>query len=493
VTRATVRFDSGLTRPLALLDDVAVLGATVAGLSALIQLWRARGGGHVLLSALTLGSVLLCVGLVLERSPGGRLAINATTVYKGPWPHRTFGQWYPPGSRVRSFYASDPRNYYDPPAPLARQWRLNVHSSRDVAELRFDPVDPSAFRVEIHRADGGETWGIQLNQGPIVVRANTAYELRFRARADRERNASVAISEWHPPWETLGFGRDLALTPTWSTWAETLTVLRDDPRARIHFDVGNSTTSMEFADVVLTDLDTGKLVSPDPFPYSVTHQFNHLGCRGQDASAASAPDARRILILGDAYALGLGVRDEDVFGAMLGRHLRELRSGVRADTFDTMTCAAPGWGAKQERAFYEHLRGRYQPQLVIAVVSWNDERLHADESPLPAGLSSPRTDARHLTQELLRLSHEVRSHDGRFAVVFFRNTPSEVWKRTLEALEPLPAAGVPVLDLWSALSGSRSWQELLSDPPHGSLPNEIAHRVAAAAAARFVSTHGLIE
>jgi hypothetical protein len=131
--------------------------------------------------------------------------------------------------------------------------------------------------------------------------------------------------------------------------------------------------------------------------------------------------------------------------------------------------------------------------LVIAVVSWNDERLRPDESPLPAELSSQRPDARQLTRELLRLDHEVRSQGSRFAVICFRNSPSEVWKPTLEALAPLPAAGVPVLDLWTALSESRSWEELLSDPPHESLPNEIAHRVAAAAAAQFISTHGLIE
>jgi hypothetical protein len=490
VARETVRFDRDLPPLLVALDVFALLAVAVIAVLAVVILSRAIGRQRSLLAALAGTTILGCVGLVLERSPGARLGVSATTVYKGPFPHRTFGQWYPPGTRVRGFFAADPRGYYDPPADLPRQWRLNIHTSRDLAELRFDPKTPKALRVEILHSEPGENWAIQLNQGPIVVHAGRPYALKFTARADRARNISVAVSEWHPPWQWLGFSRTIQVGPEWTPWSDTFTLLRDDTNARVHFDLGNDSASVELADVVLTDLTTGEGIFPDPLPYSLTHQFNEVGCRGDAALERAREDTRRILVLGDSYALGLGVRDKDLIAARVARLLEEgpHSSEAAGQRYVAMTCAVPGWGARQERLFYESLRRRYLPSLVIVATTWNDGRLEQGEVSPPDGATSEHLD--YIAPELQRLAGLVQSDGARLAVVVFRNTSAAIWQRTLHALQPLEKAGVPVLDLWPSLTANHQWEQLVDTSP-AALPNEVAHGIAAAAIAPFLRSHGL--
>lgn len=492
-TRATIRLDQDLSPMLAALDAAALVGMVVVAVLTLVTLARATGIGTALLAGFAGAAILTCVALVLERSPGARLGMGSTTVRKGPWPHRTYGLWYPPGSRVRAFFASDPRKYFDPPASLPRQWRLNIHTARDRAELRFDPAALTTFRVEIGHSEPGDAWAIQLNQGPIVVHASRPYELKFRARADSAREITVAVSEWHPPWQGLGFTRRIAVTPEWMPWVEQFTLLRDDTNARLHFDVGNHPASVELSDVVLTDLTTGEALSPDPTPYSLTHQLTDAGCRGRALHDQPPSDVRRILVLGDAYAFGPAVRDRDLLGTRLAGLLE--RDGADANVprrrVEVLTCAVPGWGARQERLFYEDLRRHYAAELVIVVTSWNDGRLQRDDGAPPAEDNGAADGIEQIARELRQLAARVQADGGRPVVVVFRNTPSMIWERTLAALAPLVADGVPVFDLWPSLVAQGRWEALV-DPSPLQLPNEVAHGVAADAIADFLRARGLL-
>lgn len=495
VTRQTWRLEAA-SPLLAWLDTVVMAATALAAAWGIYAVGRLVGPGRALLAALASLAVLACAGLVLERSPGARLWLSETALHKGPWPHRVLGQWYPPGGKIRSFYASDRRHYYDPPAGVEAYWRLNLHSSRDVAELHVTPGPQPTLRIAITRADGGEVWGIQLNEAPLVLRAGTPYELRFAARADRPRTISVGIGEWHAPYGTLGYARTLDVGRDWTPVVERITLPRGDDSANIHFDLGQDSASVELRDVVLTDLANGQPVLPDPLPYSLTHQLNDLGCRGGTGRAATSDGrrARRILVLGDAFALGLGVRDGDLFGTRLGRHLEASGGmpGAAGAPVEVMTCAVPGWGTRQQRQFYESVRRQFGAELIIVVSTWNDGRLRPDEAPASPADAAGGAAAAGIATELLQL-RDLASVDGaRVGVVVFRNTAEPIWQNLLDAVAPLPGAGVPVLDLWPALRARGPAEPLGEEPPRAHVPNSNAHAVAAAATAAFVRSEGLL-
>jgi lysophospholipase L1-like esterase len=123
--------------------------------------------------------------------------------------------------------------------------------------------------------------------------------------------------------------------------------------------------------------------------FSVAIAVNALGMRGPERGTAKPPGTRRILLLGDSFAFGWGVEQEEAFGARLERLL-----APRVGPVEVWSAAVPGWSTDQQY-LYLHARGLVlEPDLVLLAVGENDlaelayNRLTLDEGRLPVRVES---------------------------------------------------------------------------------------------------------
>lgn len=139
---------------------------------------------------------------------------------------------------------------------LEPSWQLSIHEGNK-AELVVFPGHENMQRVEIIQAETQETWNIQLSQQPLIVEGGEWYDLRFRARADDLRQMGVAVSQAHDPWHDLGLYRTVAVMRQWQDYKWEFRMTADDSHARIHFDLGGWSPSVELASVRLLQLSHG--------------------------------------------------------------------------------------------------------------------------------------------------------------------------------------------------------------------------------------------
>lgn len=97
------------------------------------------------------------------------------------------------------------------------------------------------------------------------------------------------------------------------------------------------------------------------FTFFVTH--NSRGLRGSEHEYARVPGKYRILVLGDSFAWGFGVRDNEVFSQVL----ESLSPDV-----EVINMGVSGYGTDQELLLYTEEGYKYQPDLVILAFFSND-------------------------------------------------------------------------------------------------------------------------
>ena len=100
---------------------------------------------------------------------------------------------------------------------------------------------------------------------------------------------------------------------------------------------------------------------------------NAHGFRGPEIARKKPPGTRRILVLGDSFAWGLGVPDHEVFTRVLQERLDSLPT-----RWEVINAAVSGWGTDQE---YLHLVQEgfdFEPDIVIlALFLANDHQGNA--------------------------------------------------------------------------------------------------------------------
>jgi lysophospholipase L1-like esterase len=118
--------------------------------------------------------------------------------------------------------------------------------------------------------------------------------------------------------------------------------------------------------------------------FAVTVSVNALGGRGPERPATRTPGVARILLLGDSFAFGWGVEEQESFGAVLERRLAE-----RVGPVEVVSAAVPGYSTDQH---YIYLRTRglaLRPDVILLATSENDltemslNRLTLDADRLP--------------------------------------------------------------------------------------------------------------
>jgi lysophospholipase L1-like esterase len=112
--------------------------------------------------------------------------------------------------------------------------------------------------------------------------------------------------------------------------------------------------------------------------YGVRLRTNSLGMRGAEPPAPD-PSRRRVLVLGDSFAAGLGLPDEDTLPARLESALRGPPFGLPADVLNG---SVHGYNTAQQAAWLDRFGRRLRPDLVVVVFFLNDALLIHDVDQL---------------------------------------------------------------------------------------------------------------
>ncbi len=94
-------------------------------------------------------------------------------------------------------------------------------------------------------------------------------------------------------------------------------------------------------------------------------QTDHLGLRNPRARSGRNPD-RRIIVLGDSYAFGWGVQEEETFPRQLERMIGERYPDVLVEV---VNAGVPGYGLYQQRAVLERLLSDAPADIVVSTFS----------------------------------------------------------------------------------------------------------------------------
>ncbi len=426
----------------------------------------------------------------------------------------SLGLRFAPNTVARSLYPSNPRGYFDEPDALQRRWELAALENSK-AQLLFPEDRPGVIRVSITEAPGKVTWHIALNQPRIRVVADERYEVRFRARADSARTVFVLVGEAHSPWGNLGLYREIRVDSAWREYTQTFRATASDRNARLYFDLGAETPSVEFSEISMRQISTNRAVQSDaPRESSVSYRINGQGCRGADVGPGPSPGVRRILILGDGASFGVGVHERDTYAARLQALLNESSSTQpTGQRYEVINCGVRGYSTDQERRLLESVVSLYAPQLILLAVSPDDDRFVADEDAFAAapavgslerffrtwGLvqswrrpppASPNFAA--IVDGVRQIDLRARASGARLAVISLHHRPLPIWSGLDSALaKGLRSSNIPFLPLEPVLNPFGE-QALVVHSAYDSHPNELAHRVSADAVRKFLADEGLL-
>jgi len=117
-------------------------------------------------------------------------------------------------------------------------WVLEQHGgTRAIPELTNEaPPSFTGKSLSIKVEKGSDVrWYVQFHQPNLKVEANKPYTVSFWAKADREREITLVVSQAHEPWENLGFAVSLNLDENWKRFSFTFQLRQGDENARLCF------------------------------------------------------------------------------------------------------------------------------------------------------------------------------------------------------------------------------------------------------------------
>src|SRR5262249_21767368 len=102
----------------------------------------------------------------------------------------------------------------------------------------------------------------------------------------------------------------------------------------------------------------------------VTVTTNSFGMRGPEVSLVKPPDTFRLAVLGDSYAFGWGVEDDQVFSRVLEQKLEGRLPGGKHP--QVLNFGVPGYSTFQETAQFLESGSRFSPDAVLVYFIYND-------------------------------------------------------------------------------------------------------------------------
>ena len=261
----------------------------------------------------------------------------------------------------------------------------------------------------------------------------------------------------------------------------------------------------------------------------LSYRINEHGFRGADFAAQKPEGTFRVMLLGDSFTFGEGVRLEDTFAVQLEGKLREARPEV-----EVLNLGVSSWNTQDEYIYLNRVGYKFDPDLVVVVFVLNDaayaggldlwenfrERYEAFgllkrsylasyvyavvareiygrryvESLVGSALDEP-TLWKIALGMLSRMDGISQKLGARFAVVIFPFMYQLDDRYPFTPLHDLvrqhcEAEGIPVLDLLDVFRG-QDYLDLWVHPSDQH-PNEIGHAIAAGAMADFVRAEHLL-
>jgi len=316
------------------------------------------------------------------------------------------------------------------------------------------------------------------------------YEFTLRARADVDQQVAASVFDATDPSQMLGLGPPLALTKDWKVFGARFTAPRDAAQPVFTVRAANAAAAIDIDGFHLASHDPGPTVLVPP-RYTVRNELTPEWFRDTDHPLAKAPGTYRIAWIGDSFTFGQGVHEQDTFVRRVERALT-TRMQDRPEAMNFGVC---GYCTQQEVTCYEQSAARYEPDLVIVTMVYNDNLSYEDEKRL--GFHEPPTGAalvrywQQLSQtyekvgyegcvvELKKLDELCRQRGSRLVVVVFQRANdvgySEKMGTTIR--EGLKDTGVPILDLAEDFR-TFPWEIQEVHPTDGH-PNELGHAIAA--------------
>jgi hypothetical protein len=429
----------------------------------------------------------------------------------GTTPHPVIGDYYAPNTVARTTYPDDPRGYFARDASDPVPWRFNDQRGAG-ARYVTAPDSPGVMRVEIPRPTADTLWHLQLTKNRITIQDGERYALAFSAKSNvRDRVIGAAISQDHAPWGLLGLYQNVKLDTVLRPYRFEFTARGSDRQSRIQFDFGGPSSVIDIRDVELLRVRDSSRVRPDVEPaHAVSYRFNDHGCRGPNRPEARPRGTVRILGIGDSYALGVGVHEQDSFQAQLERLLNERRPGG-APRYEVINCGVSGYAPREARLHYELIGAKYEPNIVVLTLIFNDDRSWQDEVRLGyfrrpgrfetvfqslAMIQLLRTQKREADytrsmQEVVALDEATRAAGARLVVLVYELGVDKGYPTLKRQLaDAVRGRDIVVIQLGPLLS--RVPLDQLTVHRVDGHPNERAHAIAANELARVLEASGLL-
>src|SRR5262245_57434763 len=105
------------------------------------------------------------------------------------------------------------------------------------------------------------------------------------------------------------------------------------------------------------------------------YRINTLGLRDRERTYRGAPGVPRVLVLGDSFAEGFSVKQEEAVSQVLERAL-----DARGCAAEVLNGGTVGYSTDQEYLFYREEGSRYAPAVVALFLYYNDVVYNGRES-----------------------------------------------------------------------------------------------------------------
>lgn len=422
-------------------------------------------------------------------------------------PHPLLGRVPRPSLTIRTFYSDDRDGYLPEPSQRDLSWALQLMPGSQ-AELTGISGLPGGMRVAIRRANRDTVWHIALTQTRYVVERGLPYFVTFRARADGPRKMVVEFSRSHPPWNSLGLYQEVSLTKKWEPFREVFVSQALDTNARLTFDLAGSDASVELDEVALHGPPAGRIIGPvfKPTDLFIQTKRNRLGCRDKDYGVPVPANTLRILALGNEFTAGTGLHEQDGVVRRLETALNASADSTDGQqvTYQVINCGIPGYGAHEQRIFFELFGTALAAHVVLVTTGFDDDR-HDWEEQVRAAMSHKRGALERISlvarkiaasrrstrihgyrgavEDLVTLDSAVRAQGALMVVAVNREGPpalaDNLWTEVNEALA---RRGIPVFRMAEPAPGDSG------DSTQGGPSELTSHRIAADGLQRWLQS-----
>ena len=260
-------------------------------------------------------------------------------------------------------------------------------------------------------------------------------------------------------------------------------------------------------------------------------RINKWGFRGADFQKQKTPGTRRVMVLGDSFTFGEGVRLEDTFVRQMEEKLRRRTE----QSIEVLNFGVSAWATRDEAAYFKQVGVDFDPDLVLVayvlndadyaggIDLWNEFRRKYEDRSFKAsylinfvyttikrhsygrryvaslagsaGSPSERGKWKFSFSLLSEMDKLARSRGMKFAVAVFPfmidlndNYPFGDLHRMIT--DGMKQYGIPVLDMFPAFNG-QDYLKLWAHPSDQH-PNEKGHKIAADAISEFVIQQNLL-